>query len=304
MAKTVSHDQNFKNLILDYPRDALAFFAPEEAPAPDDPVRIVPVRQEQLQQRLGDRFRELDVPLLVEWADGRREAILFALEEETDRRRFSMHRLAHYCLDLAELFETDRVVPVAIFLRAADAAPASLTLGTERRRYLTFDYLACKLREIPSERWRNSGNLVARVNLPNMQSAEHRKVEVYAEAVRGLLEIEQDSDKRAKYIEFIDIYAGLTDNEYRRYRRQYREDSSIMAGVISRAREEGMQRGMKQGRVEGERALLKRLLQRRFGLLSPEVAERLGQASVADLESWAENVVDAPTLDDVFDSSR
>ena len=316
MAKTVSHDQNFKNLILDYPRDALAFFAPEEAPAPDDPVRIVPARQEQLQQRLGDRFRELDVPLLVEWADGRREAILFALEEETDWQRFSLHRLAHYCLDLAELFETDRVVPVAIFLRAANAAPASLTLGTERRRYLTFDYLACKLREIPSERWRNSGNLVARVNLPNMQSSEHRKVEVYAEAVRGLLEIEQDSDKRAKYIEFIDIYAGLTDNEYRRYRRQYREDSSIMAGVISRAREEGMQqgmeqgieqgieRGMKQGRVEGERALLERLLQRRFGLLSPEVAERLGQASVADLESWAENVVDAPTLDDVFDSSR
>ena len=32
MANAVSHDQNFKNLILDYPRDALAFFAPEEAP--------------------------------------------------------------------------------------------------------------------------------------------------------------------------------------------------------------------------------------------------------------------------------
>ena len=27
MANAVSHDQNFKNLILDYPRDALAFFA-------------------------------------------------------------------------------------------------------------------------------------------------------------------------------------------------------------------------------------------------------------------------------------
>ena len=40
----VSHDQNFKNLILDYPLDALALFAPEEAPARDDPVRILPVR--------------------------------------------------------------------------------------------------------------------------------------------------------------------------------------------------------------------------------------------------------------------
>ena len=320
MANAVSHDQNFKNLILDYPLDALAFFAPEEAPASDEPVRIVPARQEQLKERLGNRFRELDVPLLVEWADGRREAVLFVLEEETDWRRFSLHRLAHYCLDLAELFETNRVVPVAIFLRAAEGAPASLTIGTEHRRYLAFDTLACKLKEIPSERWQHSDNLVARVNLPNMQGSERRKVEVYAEAIRGLLKLEKDGDKRAKYIEFIDIYAGLTDNEYRRYQRQYREDSSTMAGVISRAREEGMQRGMKQGmergmqqgmqqgmdqgRVEGERALLERQLRRRFGLLSPAIAERLGQASAADLESWAENVLDASTLDDVFNSSR
>ncbi len=243
------------------------------------------------------------MPLLVEWSHGRREAVLFVLEEETDWRRFSLHRLAHYCLDLAELFETNRVVPVAIFLRAAEGAPASLTLGTERRRYLTFDTLACKLKEIPSERWQHSDNLVARVNLPNMRSSEDRKVEVYAEAIRGLLALERDSDKRAKYIEFIDIYAGLTENEYRRYQQQYREDSSTMAGVISRAREEGLQRGMQQGRVEGERALLERQLRRRFGLLSPQISARLGQASAADLETWAENVLDAPTLDDVFDSS-
>ena len=35
----VSHDQNFKNLIIDYPRDARAFFAAEEAPGPDDGSR-------------------------------------------------------------------------------------------------------------------------------------------------------------------------------------------------------------------------------------------------------------------------
>ena len=39
------------------------------------------------------------------------------------------------------------------------------------------------------------------------------------------------------------------------------------------------------GRVEGERALLRRLLRRRFGPLSPETVERLGQASVRDPEA-------------------
>ena len=301
MANAVSHDQNFKNLILDYPRNALEFFAAEEAPSPEDEVRIIPARQEQLQERLGERYRELDVPLLVEWTDGRREAILFALEEESDWRRFSLHRLAHYCLDLAELFGTDRVVPVAIFLRAADTTPSSLTLGTERDRYLNFKYLACKLGEIPAERWQESDNLVARVNLPNMRSPGRHKVEVYAQAVRGLLNLEPDSDKRAKYMEFIDIYAGLTDNEFRRYQRQYPEETDIMAGVIQRARDEGVQQGVQQGRVDGERMVLERLLRRRFGPLTPEVADRLNRATAADLETWADNVLDAETLDNVFD---
>lgn len=71
-----------------------------------------------------------------------------------------------------------------------------------------------------------------------------------------------------------------------------------MAGIVQRARDEGMQ----QGRVEGERAVVERLLRRRFGLLSPEVTERLSEASTGELETWADNVLDAGTLDDVFDS--
>ncbi len=109
------HDQNFKNLILDYPRQALAFFAAAEAEDLPESVRITPLRQEQLQERLGDRFRELDTPLLVELPDGRREALLFIVEEESDPRRFSIYRLVRYCADLAELCQTDRVVPVVVF---------------------------------------------------------------------------------------------------------------------------------------------------------------------------------------------
>ena len=144
MARPVSHDQNFKNLILDYPRHALAFFAPEEAPAPEDDVEIVPLRQEQLQERLGQRYHELDTPLRLDWADGRRETVVFALEEETDGGRFSRHRLAHYCLDIAELFKTNRVVPVSIFLRDGPD-PATLALGTECGSYLAFAHLSCRL---------------------------------------------------------------------------------------------------------------------------------------------------------------
>ena len=131
-------------------------------------------------------------------------------------------------------------------------------------------------------------------HLPNLRGAEDHKVEVYARAVRGLFDLEPDGGRREKYLESIDIYAGLTENDRRRYRRQYPEDSNTRAGIIQRARDEGME----QGRVEGERAVLEQQLRRRFGLVPSGVTERLRRASANDIETWAENV-----LDDVFDSS-
>jgi hypothetical protein len=193
----MGHDQSIKNLILDYPRQALAFFAAEEACTIAADARVIPIRQEQLQERLGEHFRDLDIPLLVEWPDGRRAALLFVLEEETEPRPFSIHRpgehrsifepaarqdqpkscaamagigasLVHYCLDLAELFATERVVPVVIFLRSGSAL-RRLDLGGERYAYLGFRYPACELSAMPFERYRESDNLVARLNLPNMR---------------------------------------------------------------------------------------------------------------------------------------
>ena len=229
------HDQNFKNLILDYPRDALAFFAAAEAADLDDSAIITPIRQEQLKDRLGDRFRELDVPLLVEWPDGRREALLFVLEEETDPRRFSIFRLIHYCADLAELMETHRVVPVVIFLNAGHPGPEQLALGSERDTYLHFHYLKCELATLAAEKHWDSPNLVARVNLPNMHWSPQRKVEVYARAIRGLLQLEPDPNRQGKYVDFIDSYAALSDNERSEYEQRFPKESTAMAGIVSQA---------------------------------------------------------------------
>ena len=153
---------------------------------------------------------------------------------------------------------------------------------------------------------------MARVNRPNMRGAGNRRVEVYGQAVRGLLELEYDPLKRATYLDFIDIYADLTDNERERYKEKYPEENEVMAGVVQAARDEGLEQGMqqgiergvRQGRVDGERAVLERLLRRRFGSLSPELAARLGEASAPDLETWAEKVLDAAKLEDVFNSGH
>ena len=194
------------------------------------------------------------------------------------------------------------MVPVSIFLRAGPA-PARLALGTERGDYLTFDHLSCRLDALDAGAWLHSDNPVALVNLPNMRRpADMDRVDVFARAAHGLRAVEPDGAKLAKYLQFIDIYAALTENEQETYRRRYPEESKTMAGMIQRAHDEGVRQGIRAGRVDGERTVLERLLRRRFGRLPPAVADRLHQAPAADLEAWAENVLDARTLDDVFDA--
>ena len=52
-------------------------------------------------------------------------------------------------------------------------------------------------------------------------------------------------------------------------------------------------------RFDAKRRLL-RLLNRRFGPLSADVTRRLAQSTPEQLEIWAERVLDARTIDEVF----
>lgn len=70
--------------------------------------------------------------------------------------------------------------------------------------------------------------------------------------------------------------------------------------AMAEGMQQGIQQGMQQGRQEGEAAVLLRLLVRRFGPLGEAITERVRGASPAELERWADNILDARTLDEVF----
>ena len=58
--------------------------------------------------------------------------------------------------------------------------------------------------------------------------------------------------------------------------------------------------GIEKGLQQGEVIMLKRLLARRFGPLPAWAEQRLEQASRQELEGWAERVLEAQRLEDVF----
>ena len=224
---------------------------------------------------------------------------MFVIEEETEPSRFSVHRLAHYCLDLSDLLGTNRIIPVVVFLHAGDF-PEQLALGGDAAVYLDFRFLAYSLPRIPARGHFQSRNLVARLNLPNMAYGPEDKLEVYARAVRGLADLEPDPERRLKYLDFIDIYAALDENERIVYRQRYPEEVAEMTRFAERFMEQGREEGVKKGIRQGEAQMLLRQLSLRFGNVPPSAREQVECADADTLLRWSERILTAATLDEVF----
>ncbi|MEY3220995.1 MAG: hypothetical protein RIT27_2352 [Pseudomonadota bacterium] len=64
--------------------------------------------------------------------------------------------------------------------------------------------------------------------------------------------------------------------------------------------QEAFNKGKYQGKLEGERLILKRLLERRFKTLPEWVLQRLNQATDEQLEIWSLKLFDVDTLEELF----
>lgn len=84
------------------------------------------------------------------------------------------------------------------------------------------------------------------------------------------------------------------------------EAKEMFMTTADRLREQGHSRGIAEGRnlgiAEGQAALLARQLGRKFGPLSETIHQRLKSANLAELELWADRVLAASSLDEVFET--
>ena len=64
--------------------------------------------------------------------------------------------------------------------------------------------------------------------------------------------------------------------------------------------QQGIEKGIERGVEKGQREMLIRQLGQRFGTLPAAVTARVNAAGPAELVRWAERILDATTLDEVF----
>jgi hypothetical protein len=108
--------------------------------------------------------------------------------------------------------------------------------------------------------------------------------------------LEPAPEKRLKYLDFIDIYADLDDNERQRYTALYPQEVAVMSGFAQRFRDEGRDEGLQYG----EARILTALLRLRFGDLPAPARERIDTADADTLLRWSERLLTAASLDEVL----
>ena len=314
--RRISHDQYFKSLITQYPRQALALFDPARFASLDDSVVITPLRQELPPDRLGERFFELDIPLEVRWPDGSRETMVILIEQQTIPSRFRIKKLLMYYVKLSEVLHTDIITPIVIFLRDGRDIPVRLDMGPLDRRHAFFDYIPVIL-----PRWKaidhlGTDNVVEQVLLTTMSRKNQDKVFILGQAIKALLRLEKNIDNQLNFERFIRTYAPLDAEEERRYNKIYAKEVAHMMSVREElissvreeleargrliGREEGIQIGEKLGAVNGQRQTLARQLARRFGPLDPATERRLAEAGAEQLDYWTDAILTAGSLEEVF----
>lgn len=70
--------------------------------------------------------------------------------------------------------------------------------------------------------------------------------------------------------------------------------------IAEQLRTEGREQGLEQGKREGKAETLAKLLQLKFGEVSPEEAKRIETAPIEQLDAWLARVVTAERRDEVW----
>ena len=114
------------------------------------------------------------------------------------------------------------------------------------------------------------------------------------------------SDKNiVKAISAIDRMFNEEERQVYEVRMQSLADvESKIASAAERGIEIGREQGVEIGVVEGQSRILKRLLERRFGTLPQWATEKLIRATENDLETWADTILTAPTLEALFSTDE
>jgi hypothetical protein len=193
-------------------------------------------------------------------------------------------RMAEYCLGVFRLFGR---FPRQVLLYVGEAP---LRMATELHGGgLSFHYQAVDIRSLDGDRLLESDEVGDNIIAILAHLRDHKEaVRKIVARLAGLAPTE-----RATALEQLFILAGL-----RRLEETVEKEAGKMPIYIDILENKVLGREFKRGEV----AVLRRLIEKRFGPLPSWVEQRLANASAGELEELATRILDAASLEDLLSS--
>ena len=272
---TVPHDGNFKNLFLDFPEESLEWLLPQ-VPETWGPVENVEfVRQEPKKHELSDRSLILDLPILFKFQ--KRQLLLWLVEFQEDKAKFSIYKLLRYTTDLMEAYPEATVVPAVLFTdrkKWRKSVPRHLHSKMKDRLFLHFEYVFVKLFDFKARDYYNIDNPVVKILLPKMDYPPEDRIEGDTACLRRAVSLGVSPAVR----QICRFHRRLRGVSVRQSGETiYREiiehkETAMLAQYI---REKGREEGRQEGRQETQKENIVEILQMRFGKIPNEIVDRI-----------------------------
>jgi len=241
-----SHDHNFKNLFIDFPKETLEWFFPQAQQNWGDVRKVEFVRQEPKKRKLSKPSLALDMPILFFFEN--QQLLLWLVEFQEDKAKFSIYELLRYTTDLMEAHPHALVIPIVLFTdrtKWRKDVLRKLETRLNDRLFLHFEYMFFKLFDFNARDYYNINNPVVKILLPKMNYKKEERIEVIRQAYSGLFQLASRM-LFDKYVDFIDVYAEVSEEEQENLYHEIiqHKETAMLAQYI---RDKGMQQGMQQG---------------------------------------------------------
>jgi hypothetical protein len=207
------------------------------------------------------------------------------------------------------------VLPVALFLRVGldgvgwDAYEEHFW----EHRVVRFEYAYVGLPALDGEQYATGENLLGVALSALMRRPADRRAELYAEGLKRIASSGENDYRRFLLVECLEAYAELDDGQKERLQAllqtdPYQEVESLMKttyergieqGIergIERGIEQGIERGIERGIEQGERRLTLRLMEAKFGPLSPKVKQQVEALSPEALTQLQLDLLNAQAI--------
>lgn len=123
------------------------------------------------------------------------------------------------------------------------------------------------------------------------------------EQIVSKIAAEPEGERRKFYLEALLILAGLRDLEEQVEKEVNKVPVFIDIlenKVLGREYKRGHQEGLQEGRQEGERAMLRLMLEKRFGALPEWTIQRLGQLTEPELRDLGLRLLEVRSLEELL----